>query len=199
MARKITYWISTSLISVFLLMALSYLGGSEEVVSGFAKAGWPQLLRIALGIAKPLAAIVLIVPGIALVKEWAYACVGVTWIMAFLSAYATGEAATIWAMPIGLLALMVPALLPPPAPFKLFVLAAGLANVRPLAFVTAIAVARGARYFALGLLAMYFGDAALELMRTRGAEVAMWLVAAIVVAVAAWWAWSRWRPAGETA
>ena len=73
-------------------------GGSEEVVSGFAKAGWPQLLRIALGIAKPLAAIVLIVPGVALVKEWAYACVGVTWIMAFLSAYATGEAATIWAM-----------------------------------------------------------------------------------------------------
>ena len=31
----------------------------------------------------------------------------------------------------GLMALMVPALLPPPAPFKLFVLAAGLANVRP--------------------------------------------------------------------
>ena len=40
--------------------------------------------------------------------------------------------------------------------------------------VTAIAVARGARYFALGLLAIYFGDSALELMRTRGAEVAMW-------------------------
>ena len=41
------------------------------------------------------------------------------------------------------MALMVPALLPPPAPFKLFVLAAGLANVRPLQFVLAIAVARG--------------------------------------------------------
>ena len=99
----------------------------------------------------------------------------------------------------GLLALMVPALLPPPAPFKLFVLAAGLANVRPLPFVTAIAVARGARYFALGLLAIYFGDAALELMRTRGAEVALWLVAIIVVAAAAWWAWSRWRTVGDPA
>jgi membrane protein YqaA with SNARE-associated domain len=72
----------------------------------------------------------------------------------------------------GLLALMVPALLPPPAPFKLFVLAAGLAEVRPLAFVSAIAVARGIRYLALGVLAIYYGDAALELMRTKGAVVA---------------------------
>ena len=46
----------------------------------------------------------------------------------------------------GLLALMVPALLPPPAPFKLFVLMAGVARVRPLHFVVAIAVARGLRY-----------------------------------------------------
>lgn len=89
----------------------------------------------------------------------------------------------------GLLALMVPALLPPPAPFKLFVLGAGLAGVRPVPFVTAIALARGARYVALGILAIYFGDAALELMRTRGREVALWLVAAIVLGVAIWW----WR------
>ena len=89
----------------------------------------------------------------------------------------------------GLLALMVPALLPPPAPFKLFVLGAGLAGVRPLPFVTAIAVARGARYVALGVLAIYFGDAALELMRTRGREVALWLVAAILLGALLWW----WR------
>ncbi len=80
----------------------------------------------------------------------------------------------------GLLALMVPALLPPPAPFKLFVLAAGLANVRPLQFVLAIAVARGSRYLALGILAIYYGDAALELMRTHGRTVALVLVGLIV-------------------
>lgn len=91
----------------------------------------------------------------------------------------------------GLLALMVPALLPPPAPFKLFVLAAGLANVRPLSFVIAIAVARGIRYLALGVLAIYYGDFALELMRTRGREVALWLVGIIVVAALAWWLWNR--------
>jgi len=87
----------------------------------------------------------------------------------------------------GLMALMVPALLPPPAPFKLFVLMAGVAGVRPLHFVGAIAVARGFRYTLLGLLAIWYGDVALELMRTRGREVALWLVAAIVLGAAAWW------------
>ena len=87
----------------------------------------------------------------------------------------------------GVLALIVPALLPPPAPFKLFVLAAGVANVRPLQFVLAIAVARGARYAALGVLAIYYGDEALELMRTHGRAVALWVIAFIVLAAALWW------------
>jgi membrane protein YqaA with SNARE-associated domain len=91
----------------------------------------------------------------------------------------------------GLLALMVPALLPPPAPFKLFVLMAGVAEVRPLHFVLAIAVARGARYLALGVLAIYYGDAALALMRTRGREVALWLAGLLVLGAIAWWVWNR--------
>jgi membrane protein YqaA with SNARE-associated domain len=91
----------------------------------------------------------------------------------------------------GMLALMVPALLPPPAPFKLFVLAAGVANVRPAQFVLAIAIARGLRYLGLGLLAVYYGDAALELMRTRGREVALWLAGLIVVGAVSGWMWSR--------
>ncbi len=91
----------------------------------------------------------------------------------------------------GLMALMVPALLPPPAPFKLFVLAAGLANVRPLQFVLAIAVARGLRYFALGVLAIYYGDAALELMRTHGRTVAIVLVT--VLLLGAFLLWMRTR------
>jgi membrane protein YqaA with SNARE-associated domain len=91
----------------------------------------------------------------------------------------------------GLLALMVPALLPPPAPFKLFVLAAGLANVRPLQFVLGIAVARGVRYLALGMLAIYYGDAALELMRTHGRAVALTLVGLILAVVTLWWLHGR--------
>ena len=93
----------------------------------------------------------------------------------------------------GLLALIVPALLPPPAPFKLFVLMAGVAAVPPARFVAAVALARGARYTGLGLLAIWYGDAALELMRTRGREVALGLVGLIVVTAVGWWWFSRRR------
>ena len=87
----------------------------------------------------------------------------------------------------GLLALMVPAVLPPPAPFKVFVLLAGVAEVRPLEFVLAIGLARGVRYLVLGVLAIRYGDFALELMRTRGQEVALWVAGLIAVAAASWW------------
>jgi membrane protein YqaA with SNARE-associated domain len=89
----------------------------------------------------------------------------------------------------GVLALMIPAILPPPAPFKLFVLLAGLAEVRPVPFVLSIAVARGVRYLVLGALAIRYGDVALELMRTRGRVVAIWVAVIIVAAAVAWWWW----------
>ena len=91
----------------------------------------------------------------------------------------------------GLLALMVPALLPPPAPFKLFVLGAGVAGVRPLKFVLGVAIARGVRYLALGTLAIYYGDAALELMRTHGPAVGLSLAGLIVAGAVAWLLWRR--------
>jgi membrane protein YqaA with SNARE-associated domain len=93
----------------------------------------------------------------------------------------------------GLMALMIPALLPPPAPFKLFVLMAGVAEVRPLHFVLAVTAARGLRYLALGVLAIYFGDAALELMRNEGRAVALGLVALLGLSLLGWWAWNRYN------
>lgn len=87
----------------------------------------------------------------------------------------------------GVLALIVPALLPPPAPFKLFVLMAGVAEVPPVKFVAAIAVARGARYTMLGVLAIMYGDLALELMRTRGRDVALALAGLLVISAVGWW------------
>lgn len=107
MIRKIVYWGSTGIVAVMLLFALSYLTGSEQVVSGFTKSGYPQHLRIVLGITKPLAAIVLLLPGLVLLKEWAYAGAAITWVMASIAAYLSGEAAQIWAMPLGLLGLLI--------------------------------------------------------------------------------------------
>lgn len=89
----------------------------------------------------------------------------------------------------GVLALMIPALLPPPAPFKVFVLLAGVAGVTPVRFILGIGAARAIRYAALGWLAIAYGDAALALMRERGPEVGLALVGIIVlVTVVIWWA-----------
>ena len=90
MPRKIAYWASTALACLALFGSLSYLTGSAEVVAGFAKAGYPQHLRIVLGIAKPVAAIVLLLPGFALLKEWAYAGVTFALVMASISGYLSG-------------------------------------------------------------------------------------------------------------
>jgi DoxX-like protein len=104
MARKIVYWICTVLASLALLGSLSYLTGSKEVVEGFAKAGYPQHLRIVLGIAKPVAAIVLLLPGLALLKEWAYAGVTFALVMATISAYLTAD--NHWTLALALLVLV---------------------------------------------------------------------------------------------
>jgi VIT1/CCC1 family predicted Fe2+/Mn2+ transporter len=105
MARKIAYWGTTGLACLALFGSLSYLTGSEQVVAGFAKAGYPQYLRIILGIAKPVAAIVLLLPGFALLKEWAYAGVTFALVMAAISAYVS-EGAGKWILPLVLLALV---------------------------------------------------------------------------------------------
>lgn len=104
MVRKVLYWGSTALVTVALLGSLSYLTGSEQVVSGFARAGYPQHLRIVLGVAKPLAAIVLLLPGLALIKEWAYAGVTFALVMATISGYLSGEKS--WPLPVVLLMLL---------------------------------------------------------------------------------------------
>jgi DoxX-like protein len=107
MGRKIVYWTSTAIVALGLLMALSYLTGSEEVVTGFTRSGYPQHLRIVLGIVKPIAGVVLLLPGLTLLKEWAYACVAFTWVMAFISAYSIGDGPQVYVLPLVLLVLLV--------------------------------------------------------------------------------------------
>ena len=87
MARTIAYWVTTGLIAASALLALSYLSGSPQVVQGFNHLGYPQQLRIILGIAKPLAAITLVVPGFVRLKEWAYAGLTFAWTCAFFAHY----------------------------------------------------------------------------------------------------------------
>jgi hypothetical protein len=108
MARKIAYWVSTGLIAAqALLAAFIYLSGSPQAVQGFTHVGYPQQLRIILGIAKPLGAIALLVPGMVRVKEWAYAGFGIAWICAFFAHYLAGDGPTAFGPLIMLVVLVI--------------------------------------------------------------------------------------------
>ena len=81
----------------------------------------------------------------------------------------------------GLMAVLIPSLLPPPAPFKIFVLLAGVAGIDSHRFVAAVALGRGVRYVALSLLAVRFGDRTLAYLHENGMIVSLAAVAVLTV------------------
>ena len=85
----------------------------------------------------------------------------------------------------GLMAVVVPALLPPPVPFKVFVLLAGAAAVSPVRFGIAVGIGRGIRYFGQGYLAVLYGEQAAEFMKAHGTAIGIGLAAAAIVIAAA--------------
>lgn len=106
MARKVTYWVTACLVAALSLFAgVTYLSGSSQSVQGFTHVGYPQQLRIILGIAKALGAITLLVPGLPTLKEWAYAGFTFAWISAFI-AHHVAKDGSVQYMPLILLVLL---------------------------------------------------------------------------------------------
>lgn len=93
----------------------------------------------------------------------------------------------------GVLAILVPSLLPPPAPFKLFVLLAGVAQMPRWRFALSILVGRGARYFGIGLLTVWYGEQAMQFLQTHGRLVARVVALAVLAGAVAWYLVRRWR------
>jgi membrane protein YqaA with SNARE-associated domain len=63
------------------------------------------------------------------------------------------------------LALAIPSALPPPMPFKIFVLSAGVFGIPYRRLAVTLIVARGLRYLFWGSLGIVYGDEALALLR----------------------------------
>jgi membrane protein YqaA with SNARE-associated domain len=93
----------------------------------------------------------------------------------------------------GVMAVLIPSILPPPAPFKIFVLMAGVAEIGVTRFTLTIAVGRGFRYFAEGLLAVWYGDRALMFLDEHGRAAAVVAAAVIAVTTAGYVVWRKAR------
>ncbi|OLE52036.1 MAG: hypothetical protein AUG51_20270 [Acidobacteria bacterium 13_1_20CM_3_53_8] len=68
----------------------------------------------------------------------------------------------------GFLALAVPALLPPPMPFKIFVATAGALEFPRWRFILTVMIARSVRYYVEGTLAVFYGRRVLSFLRDNG-------------------------------
>jgi membrane protein YqaA with SNARE-associated domain len=76
-----------------------------------------------------------------------------------------------WINRNGFVSILVTALLPPPTPFKVFVVAAGALEMPVLRFVLGLLAARAIRYFGEGFLAIRYGDQAGNFLLTHKLEV----------------------------
>jgi membrane protein YqaA with SNARE-associated domain len=93
----------------------------------------------------------------------------------------------------GVLAVAIPAILPPPAPFKGFVVLAGVSGVPLVQFVGAVTFGRGFRYFGEGWLAVRYGEAAVELLEQNGRMVSLILAALVLVGGLTYFLWTSRR------
>ena len=80
----------------------------------------------------------------------------------------------------GFLAIGLPAILPPPLPFKIFVATAGALEYPRWKFLLTVMIARSLRYYVEGILAVYYGRRVLLFIRDNGLVVVS-IVATIVL------------------
>jgi membrane protein YqaA with SNARE-associated domain len=86
-----------------------------------------------------------------------------------------------WVEQNGFGGILAAALLPPPTPFKVFVLGAGVFRVPVLSFTLAITLARAIRYFGMGYLAIRYGDQALPFLGQHKLPVAIGVILFVLI------------------
>jgi membrane protein YqaA with SNARE-associated domain len=91
----------------------------------------------------------------------------------------------------GIMTVLIPSILPPPAPFKIFVLLAGVAGIRVGQFTMAIIIGRGARYLLLGLLAVRYGDRTMTYVEEHAVLVSLVTVGILAAGFVAYLWWSK--------
>lgn len=81
----------------------------------------------------------------------------------------------------GILALAIPALLPPPMPFKIFVATAGALHFPVWRFRVTIMVARSLRYIIEGTLAVFYGEIVIRLLKFYGPRIVVVVLSVVII------------------
>jgi membrane protein YqaA with SNARE-associated domain len=90
-----------------------------------------------------------------------------------------------WVQRNAFLSVFIPGILPPPFPFKIFVLAEGVFQVPLRTFVLALLLGRALRYFVEGILAVRYGDAVLVFLTAHKTGFALAVLSILLVLYAA--------------
>ena len=90
-------------------------------------------------------------------------------------------------------ALMFPAMLPPPTPFKIVVLAAAAFEMNFAHFLLAIFTGRFLRFLIEALLTLYFGPGIVTLTGSLFAHHFLWILAGFGALVLGWFVWRRMK------
>ena len=93
------------------------------------------------------------------------------------------------------LAVMIPSMMPPPAPWKMFIFASGVFEMRIPNFLAAVFVGRMLRWLVLSLLVLKLGPSAVDLVARHAVPMVL-IVGVLAVAGFAWW-WRRKKRSGK--
>lgn len=85
------------------------------------------------------------------------------------------------------LAVAIPSMMPPPAPWKMFVFAAGVFEMRVPSFLLAVFTGRMLRWLALSLLVLKFGPRAVDLVAHHALKLVLIVGIVAVLGFAGWW------------
>src|SRR5215831_6994686 len=97
----------------------------------------------------------------------------------------------------GFFALAVPAVLPPPLPFKIFVATAGALEYPRWRFLLTVMIARALRYYTEGILAVFYGRRVLIFLRDNGIAIISVVASVAIVSLLIYLLTSRGRAAAS--
>jgi membrane protein YqaA with SNARE-associated domain len=99
----------------------------------------------------------------------------------------------------GFLALAVPALLPPPMPFKIFVATAGALEYPRWRFILTVMIARSLRYYIEGTLAVFYGKTVLDFIKRYGFTILAIVIGICLLGLITYLILQRRRPTAAAA